>query len=244
LAWSGIAIAFRAVAVSRFGGAGDVRRVQVGVLASALRVSLNGHRTQRFQRVGLSRTWRMCAWGHSGLMRMKKVGLERLSDVCALGDLVWRLERKNSFPSTGDAPRPRYERARLPKKDPFASSITIATPDLDINRERHARGASFRGRRRGEKGVVVRTGRKKEKAGKREAEELLPPTAYHVFGGGHRRRAARSVSDRKNNLSYYSRIAIRNLGRAVKDALRVCEWKTRVEYLAQFVFCLSQTTLS
>lgn len=155
-----------------------MRRVRVGVLASALRVSLNGHRTQRFQRVGLSRTWRMCAWGHSGLMRMKKMGLERLSDVCALGDLVWRLERKNSFPSTGDAPRPRYERARPPKKDPSASSISIATPHLDINRERHARGASFRGRRRGEKGVVVRTGRerKRRESGRRRnsASDRVP----------------------------------------------------------------------
>ena len=59
--------------------------------------------------------------------------------------------------------------ARAPKKDPFASSIAIATPEFDVARERRARGATFRGRRRGETGVVVRTGKK---AGKWEAEEL------------------------------------------------------------------------
>ena len=60
--------------------------------------------------------------------------------------------------------------ARAPKKDPFASSIAIATQDFDVARERRARGTTFRGRRRGEKGVVVRTGKK---AGKWEAEEEL-----------------------------------------------------------------------
>ena len=161
----------------------------------------------------------MCAWGHSGLMRMRKVGLERLSDVCALGDLVWRLERKNSFPSTGDAPRPRYERTRLPKKDPFASSITIVTPYLDINRERHARGASFRGRRRGEKGVVVRTGREKEKAGKWEAEELClrPRTTSSAAAIVDAPPAAYRIEESKLLFSYcYSQPRSRGEGRAAR----------------------------
>ena len=126
--------------------------------------------------------------------------------------------------------------AKLPKKDPSASSITIATPDLDINRERHARGASFRGRRRGEKAVVVRTVlRKRRESGRRRnsASDRVPRLRRRPSSTRRTQRIG------QNNLSCYSRIAICNLGRAVKDALRVCEWKTRVEYLVE-----SQTTLS
>ena len=113
--------------------------------------------------------------------------------------------------------------ARAPKKDPFASSIAIATQDFDVARERRARGATFRGRRRGGKGVVVRTGKK---AGKCEAEELcLRPrtssSAAAIVGA--------PPPEAEERQSKYLNGG--DLGRAVKDALRVCKWKTRVAFL-------------
>ena len=47
------------------------------------------------------------------------------------------------------------------------------------------------------KGCRRSNGERKGKGGKVGGGGTLPPTAYHVFGGGHRRRAARSVSDRR-----------------------------------------------
>ena len=87
------------------------------------------------------------------------------------------------------------------------------------------------------KGCRRSNGERKEKAGKWEAKELcLRPrttsSAAAIVDAPH-------TAIGQKNLSYYSRIAVRSLGRAVKDALRVCEWKTRVEYLVE-----SQTTLS
>ena len=172
-----VTIDFRAVAVSRLGGAGDARRVRVGVWvrAPALRRTLPGPRTQRVGRVRFTRTRRVRARGRGVLLRRKRVGVVAfvrrrvLARRLGLAAREWRKTRSPPRATLRGRDANARATARAPKKDPFASSITIATPEFDVARERRARGATFRGRRRGEKGVVVRTGKK---AGKWEAEEL------------------------------------------------------------------------
>ena len=198
----------------------------------------------------LTRTRRVRARGRGVLLRRKRVGVvafvRRRVLARRLGLAASRVRRKTRSPPRATL-RGRDANARAtaraPKKDPFASSIAIATQDFDVARERRARGTTFRGRRRGEKGVVVRTGKRRESGRRRRnsASDRAPRLRRRPSSA----RRPRRISE-KNLIRYCSSsIANGDLGRAVKDALRVCEWKTRVAFLILgFVFRLSQTTRS
>ena len=143
--------------------------VGVGVEAPALRRTLPGPRTQRVGRVRFTRTrrvrargsWRPVASEKSGGRRVRQKTCPR-SATQSSGSRVRRKTRSPPRATLRGRDANARATARAPKKDPFASSIAIATQDFDVARERRARGATFRGRRRGEKGVVVR----RKKSGK------------------------------------------------------------------------------
>ena len=189
-----------------------------------------------------TRTRRVRARGRGVLLRRKRVGVvafvRRRVLARRLGLAASRVRRKTRSPPRATL-RGRDANARAtaraPKKDPFASSIAIATQDFDVARERRARGATFRGRRRGETGVVVRTGKRRESGRRRRnaASDRAPRLRRRPSSA----RRPRRISE-KNLIRYCSSsIANGDLGRAVKDALRVCKWKTRVAFLIfGFVF--------
>ena len=188
-----------------------------------------------------TRTRRVRARGRGVLLRRKRVGvvafvrrrvLARRLGLAAreCGEKLVPLHGRRSAAAT---------RTRAPKKDPFASSIAIATPEFDVARERRARGTTFRGRRRGEKGVVVRTGKRRESGRRRRnsASDRAPRLRRRPSSA----RRPRPISE-KNLIRYCSSsIANGDLGRAVKDALRVCKWKTRVAFLILLLGFVFQT---
>ena len=188
-------------------------------------------------------SWRPVASEKSGGRRVRQKTCPR-SATQSSGSRVRRKTRSPPRATLRGRDANARATARAPKKDPFASSIAIATQDFDVARERRARGATFRGRRRGEKGVVVRTGKKRESVRRRNSASDRAPRLRRRPSSARRPRSLK----RKNFEEDF--IANGDLGRAVKDALRVCKWKTRVAFLIILLslarVCLSdsQTTRS
>ena len=180
-----------------------------------------------------TRTRRVRARGRGVLLRRKRVGvvafvrrrvLARRLGLAAreCGEKLVPLHGRRSAAATRTRARRRRIRSRRRSR---SRRRTLTSPASDA-REAPPSGGGGAGKRVSwfEREKRRESGRRRNSASDRAPRLRRRPSS-----------ARRPRKLKKENLSIYTAIANGDLGRAVKDALRVCKWKTRVAFL--IVYC-------
>ena len=225
--------------------------VGVGVEAPALRHTLPGPRTQRVGRVRFTRTRRVRARGRGVLLRRKRVGVvafvrrrvlaRRLSLAAReCGENLVPLHGRRPAAATRTRARRRARRRRIRSRRRSRSRRRTLTSPASDAREAPLSG----GGGAGERVSWFEREKRRESVRRRNSASDRAPRLRR------RPSSARRPRSLKKKIEEEDFIANGDLGRAVKDALRVCKWKTRVAFLIILLslarVCLSdsQTTRS
>ena len=182
----------------------------------------------------------MRARGRGVLLRRKRVGvvafvrrrvLARRLGLAAreCGEKLVPLHGRRSAAATRTRARRRARRRRIRSRRRSRSRRRTLTSPASDAREAPPSGGGGAGKRVSwfEREKRRESGRRRNSASDRAPRLRRRPSS-----------ARRPRKLKKENLSIYTAIANGDLGRAVKDALRVCKWKTRVAFLRVRV-CLS-----
>ena len=175
----------------------------------------------------------MRARGRGVLLRRKRVGvvafvrrrvLARRLGLAAreCGEKLVPLHGRRSAAATRTRARRRARRRRIRSRRRSRSRRRTLTSPASDAREAPPSGGGGAGKRVSwfEREKRRESGRRRNSASDRAPRLRRRPSS-----------ARRPRKLKKENLSIYTAIANGDLGRAVKDALRVCKWKTRVAFL-------------